>query len=89
MSETKKIERVGLYFNLEIESEARMWEYLKGKKKSYEIKKSLERSMRDDNEVAPVPKTSEKEVSISGPEFKILNNAIKEDIEDAEGIQGF
>jgi hypothetical protein len=49
MANNDNIKRVGLYFNLEVEDEAKMWEYLSKKKKSYFLKNLIQNEMKNNN----------------------------------------
>lgn len=49
MASNDNIKRVGLYFNLEVEDEAKMWEYLSKKKKSYFLKNLIQNEMKNNN----------------------------------------
>ena len=70
------VKRVGLYFNLDIASEAQIWEYLKDKRKSYEIKKILESAIIGTNIPTPItPPVVDKQSNLQ--EEELDNEAIK------------
>lgn len=77
MTQPKNIKRVSLYFNLDVESEYRMWEFLENRKKNYEIKKAIEIAIVKENEnskyYSDIPSLKDR-------------NSIEEDEMDIEGI---